>query len=91
MDNQEATLLLRNHLDDYRHRSYGDLVALLGETQVAELQGPSGKSYQVEVEVFWDQQPAGAIHVLSAIDDGGWRAFKPLLEDFILAPNGTFV
>ena len=91
MDNQEATLLLRDHLDGYRRRSYGDLVALLGKPQVAELQGASGKTYQVEVEVIWDQQLGGAIRVLGAIDDGGWRAFKPLLKDFILAPDGTFV
>jgi hypothetical protein len=91
MDKQEATLLLRDHLDGYRRRSYGDLVTLLGKPQVAELHGASGKTYQVEVEVYWDQQPGGAIRVLGAIDDGGWRAFKPLSEDFILAPDGTFV
>jgi hypothetical protein len=26
-----------------------------------------------------------------SIDDGGWRAFSPLTESFILAKTGTFV
>ena len=27
----------------------------------------------------------------SAIDDGGLRAFAPLSDDFIMAPDGSFV
>lgn len=33
----------------------------------------------------------GAIRVIGSIDDGGWRAFRPLSDDFIRAPDGTFV
>jgi hypothetical protein len=29
--------------------------------------------------------------VLGSIDDGGWRAFKPLCRDFIKAPDGSAV
>lgn len=43
-----------------------------------------------EVQAFWDDEPDGAIRVMASIDDGGWRAFVPLTEDFILAPDGTF-
>jgi len=28
---------------------------------------------------------------LVSIDDGGWRAFFPTTESFIMAPNGSFV
>jgi len=91
MDNEEARALLQNHLQDYRQRAYGELVALLGQPQVAELRGVSGVKYQVEVEVHWDHRPGGAIRVLGSIDDGGRRAFKPLCDDFILAADGTFV
>jgi hypothetical protein len=31
------------------------------------------------------------VHVLGAIDDGGLRAFVPLCDDFIMAPDGSFV
>jgi hypothetical protein len=29
--------------------------------------------------------------VLASIDDGGWSAFIPLTDDFIIAPDGSFV
>jgi len=91
MDNQEAIVLLRDHLELYRRRAYRDLVALLGQPQIAELEGANGVKYQVEVEVHWDVRPGDAVRVIGSIDDGGWRAFKPLTADFILAPDGTFV
>jgi hypothetical protein len=28
---------------------------------------------------------------MGAIDDGGWRSFAPLADDFIVAPDGSFV
>ena len=91
MDNNEARTLLRIHLDAYHHRKYEELVMLLGKPEVIQLQGASGATYQVEVEVHWDDRPGGAVRVLGSIDDGGWRAFKPLCDDFIVAADGTFV
>jgi hypothetical protein len=43
------------------------------------------------VEVHWDDRPGGALRVLGTIDDGGWRALKPLCDDLLLAPDGRFV
>ncbi len=91
MDNREAAALLKDHLAAYRLRAYSELVTLLGKPQVAELRSASGITYQVEVEVHWDDRPSGALRVLGSIDDGGWRAFSPLSDDFILAPDGRFV
>jgi hypothetical protein len=91
MDKAEAAALLKDHLAAYRLRSYGELLKLLGKPQVAELRGASGVTYQLEVEVHWDGRPGGAVHVLGSIDDGGWRAFRPLSDDFILAPDGRFI
>jgi len=91
MDNGEARAVLQEHLQTYRQRPYGELVALLGKPQVAEVRGASGATYQIEVEVHWDHRPGGALRVLGCVDDGGWRALKPLSGDFILAPDGTFV
>ena len=91
MDTKEAGALLQSHLQVYRQLPYAELVALLGQPQVAELRGASGVTYQVEVEVHWDHRPGGAIRVLGSIDDGGWRALKPICDDFILASDGTFV
>ena len=91
MDNAEAAALLKDHLAAYRLRPYSELLTLLGKPQLAELRSASGRSYQVEVEVFWDGRPGGALRVLGSIDDGGWRALCPLSDDFILAPDGRFV
>ena len=91
MDNREAAAVLREHLAGYRRRSYSELVGLRGRPQIAELQGGSGTRYQVEVEVHWDGQAGGAVRVLGSIDDGGWRSFRPVSQDFILRSDGTFV
>jgi len=91
MDSGEAAAVLRGCLDDYRQRPYSELVGLRGRPQTAELRGASGRSYQVEVEVHWDGRPGGAVRVLGSIDDGGVRSLRPISQDFILAPDGTFV
>jgi hypothetical protein len=87
----EARSLLRQHLLAYRRRSYLELSGMVGHPRTAEIEGASGTTYQVEVEAFWDKQPGGNVRVQGMIDDGGWRALKPLTDDFILAPNGAFV
>ena len=91
MDDQESVAVLRDHLCAYRRRKYAELRALLEEPQVAEVRGPSGATYQLEVVVHWDDRPGGSLRVLGSVDDGGLRALKPLGEVFILAPDGTFV
>ena len=91
MDNREAAALLREHLDGYRRRTYHDLVGLRDRRQVAELRGGSGRTYQIEVEIHWDGPPGGSVRVLGSIDDGGLRSYIPISQDFILAPDGTFV
>ena len=64
-----------------------------GSRPVATLRvtAESGTWYQGEVQMFWDDKPDGAIRVMASIDDGGWRAFVPLTDAFILAPDGTFI
>ena len=91
MDNREAAAVLRGHLNGYRQRAYSELVGLRGRPQTAELRGTSGRSYQVEVEVHWDSKPGGAVRVLGSIDGGGVRSLRPISQDFILTPDGTFV
>jgi hypothetical protein len=91
MDNDEARLLLRQHLTGYRSRSYAELAAAIGEVAVVELKGPSGAIYQIEVDIRWDKKPRSNVHVFGAIDDGGLRAFMPLCDDFIMAPDGSFL
>lgn len=92
MNKQESLALLREHLHGYRCRSYHDLVGLLGRSQgTTEIRGASGVLYQITVVIHWDDKPQGALRVIGSIDDRGWRAFMPVTEDFIFAPDGTFV
>ncbi len=82
---------MKSHLETYRRRTYADLVTLIDEVQVAQLTGPSSAEYTVEINITWDDRAGGDIRVMASIDDGGWRAFIPLCEDFIMAPDGSFV
>ena len=92
MDAQEARSLLAEQIARFRARSYADLVAIIGLADCIEIAGPSGQSYQVELNVFWDHKPGGNVRVAAAIDDGSFRAsFSPLSDDFIIAPDGSFV
>ena len=93
MNDQEARRVLDGVVAELRREPYETLVARYldesdGRTVVAE----SGVEYQVEVEAFWDRprQP-GNLRVIIAIDDGGWRAFRPLNTSFIVASDGSFV
>jgi hypothetical protein len=91
MDEAEAAALLEDKLREYRARPYAELEALIGTVETGELTGPTGVSYQFEIEAVWDALADGNIRVIGAIDDGGMRAFKPLGSDFIVAPDGSFV
>jgi hypothetical protein len=91
MNRIEALRVLRGELQPLRERSWTDLRKEVGQSRRFEVTAESGTRYQGDVQVFWDDKPNGAIRVLASIDDGGWRAFVPLTEDFILTPDGTFV
>jgi hypothetical protein len=90
MDKAEARQILRE-LRGFRSRSFPELVKLLDQEVTNEVRAESGVTYQLEIQVFWDDQPGGNLRVPGSIDDGGWRAFIPLTESFILAPDGSFV
>lgn len=91
MNHQIAHSLINAWLKELRQRSYDDLVALIGHPQTKEATGEDGKEYQLEAEVFWDGKRGGDIRVMVAADDFGWRAFMPLTDSFIMAPDGSFV
>jgi len=76
---------------DYRKRPYDFwLTHLDAEPITFEFVADDGTECQVEISVFWDGEPDDDIRVMFAIDDGGWRAFAPVTDDFIIACDGTF-
>ncbi len=91
MNKEEPEQILAEELAKYRSRSYEELKKLLSNVDAYEVASDAGVGYQIEVEAVWDDKPEGDLRVVAGIDDGGWRAFSPLLGDFIISPNGDFV
>jgi hypothetical protein len=91
VDKVEARAVLARELESYRSRAYTDLVGLIGNEVNTEVRGESGVVYQVEIQALWESGKPGDLRVCGSIDDGGWRAFLPLTDDFILAPDGSFL
>jgi hypothetical protein len=92
VDKQEARLILNEEVAKLRQRSYRDLRdSLLRESVEFEVVGTSGTRYQVETQAHWDSGKDGPLRLFVSIDDGGWRAFVPMSESFILARDDSFV
>ena len=88
----EAREVLAVQLTALRQLSYEQLVErLLDREETFDVAGPSGTQYQVELQAFWDARPNDVLHVLVSVDDGGWRAFVPLTDSFLVAPDGSIV
>lgn len=92
MDKKEAKLLINDILKDYREKDYSVLKGLVNsEPDTGEIVGKSGVKYQYEIQVFWDDNVGGNIRAIGNIDNGGWRAFKPISDDFIKDSNNDFI
>lgn len=92
MNNKEARQILASKLQEYRKFSYIELAGKAeGRSDRYEITGSSGVKYQVVIRMVWDDKPNEDVRVLGCIDDSGWRAFFPLGDSFIVAPDGSFV
>ena len=91
MEKDKAAAILAKHLEPYRGKPYAALKDLIGQVDAHEVPIASKLTYQIKIQAFWDDKPYGDIRVSGAIDDGGWRAFFPLTDEFIISPDGTFV
>ena len=91
MNKEKAGAVLSEVLKPYRAKSYAELKTLIGQIDVHEIENAEGSDYQIEILVYWDKKPNGDICVSGGVDDGGWSTFSPLGEDFILAPDGSFI
>lgn len=91
MDKQEASEVLVRKLNQLRNSSYSGLVDLIKNPAIDEVQALSGTTYQIEVQAVWDDRKKGHLRVIVSVDDRGWRAIAPISDDFILAPDGSFV
>jgi len=91
MDRQEAVELLEAELEKYRRRSYDELLQLRKLVDDFGVVGPSGTTYGIEVQAFWDSKRCRNLRVIASIDGGGISTCRPLCRDFIIAPDGRFI
>jgi hypothetical protein len=93
MNVAEAREIQRQKMSQLRQRSYEDLCRLLRSENIEweEILGASGQRYQLKSYALWDDQRGGDLRVWVDIDDGGWRSVCPLTDNFIMAPDGSFV
>jgi hypothetical protein len=91
MDQTTAVAILHDEVVRLRALAYEVLVAKIGKHEHRKVPGSNGKEYQISVDVFWDSHKNGDVRVIVAIDDGGFSALVPTVEDFIKAPDGSFV
>jgi hypothetical protein len=92
VDKREANEVANSKVEELRKLSWSDLRnGYLDNPDTVEVAGPSGVTYQLEIQAFWDSGREGNLRVIVSVDDGGWRAFMPRSVDFIVAPDGSFV
>jgi hypothetical protein len=93
VDKVEAEKLLAEHLALYRAQSYAELARQVGSVVASQVKGPSGTEYNVEILILWDLPDRKTnVRVMAAVDDGHWSDwFRPSLDSFIVAPDGSFV
>jgi hypothetical protein len=91
MDNVAAQKVLHQWVGKLRAVPYRELASRVDSVTTDEVVRDSERSWQLEVQVLWDDEPDGNIRVVVSIDDGGLRAFVPITESFVKSPAGDFV
>jgi len=92
MNKTEAKEILAQELSNLKQESFKELWKLIDSPAVIERDGTSGVSYQIEIQVFWDnpKDAAGDLRIIASIDDGGFfSALLPLSGDFIMDSDGN--
>jgi hypothetical protein len=90
MSDEEAKGLLRSEFLKLRAAGYDALTErLAGKQERLDIVAPSGATYHVELEGFWDDKEQRDLRVVASIDDGGLRAFLPFTEAFTITPSGS--
>jgi len=66
---KEVLTIAQEQLKPFRTKPYRQLRAMIGQEPITyDVIAESGKRYQIEIEVFWDNQKEGTIRVMCDID-----------------------
>jgi hypothetical protein len=91
LDTVAAQKVLDKWVAKLRLVPYRELASRVGSVTTDDVARDGERSWQLEVQVLWDDEPNGNVRVMVSIDDGGLRAFVPMTNDFIKAPSGEFI
>jgi hypothetical protein len=87
----EAKSLLAPQLAPWRDRRYGGPGCDDPGLRASRRGQLVRRRYQVQILAFWDDKSKGHVRLCVAINDGGIRAFVSRTDDFIMAPDDSFV
>ena len=92
MDHQIAHPLMHQQLQTLWRCSYHDLILRMGHPETVPATGEDRKTYQLEVQVFWDSKKGGDIRAIVSGDDSTFPSVMfPLADSFIMARDGSIV
>ena len=91
MNDEVAYVLIDAELRRLLALPYTELIKLVGVRDFKEVVGEDGITYRVEIEAIWDIARKKDVRVIVSVDDGGWRALRPLTQGFVMRPDGSFV
>lgn len=74
MDSHDARAVVTEQLRRYRTLTYEELRRLLNEQDCFEIRGPSGVSYQIEIEAMWDDKPTAIYEWSGTLTTAGSEA-----------------
>lgn len=90
MSKSEARAVAAQRLAELRRESYEALRdRSLDNPDCEEVVAPSGATYQVEIEAFWDDHKAPNGDLRVVVSAGSF--LMPPTESFIIAPDNSFV
>ncbi|MCP5537210.1 MAG: hypothetical protein H7A51_13400 [Akkermansiaceae bacterium] len=92
---------LSHLLEPYRQLSYAELKSMVDRSDPDVHEGylDSGEGYQIEIQVYWDDEPDGVIRVYGVGDRSPHRplfGFIPVYlssvgESILICPDGSFI
>jgi hypothetical protein len=91
MNDDVGYVLIDAELHRLLELPYSELIKLVGNRRLKEVVGEDGIPYRVDIEAIWDIAGEKDVRVIVSVDDGGWRAIRPLTQDFVMCPDGSFV
>lgn len=90
MSKEERTEVAEQVLSELRQLPYDACRSLIENTSNRIIK-QAEKTFQVEVDAFWDDRKRQTVHVMVAVSEPGLSDFVPTMADFIISPDGTFV